>query len=83
MKNDYEKTINDLYTEIENSSVSCRGSKKNLASELPRDECIALLDWDGSELPITVQADLLSLNRSSVLQAGSSLSGGNSPQAPD
>ncbi len=33
---------------------------------LPRDERVALVEWETRELPLTVQADLLSLNRSSL-----------------
>lgn len=43
-----------------------RGSKKNLASETTRDARIALLEWDRPELPLTVQTELLSLNRTSL-----------------
>ena len=43
-----------------------RGSKKNLASELSREERQALLEWEQPELPIATQAALLSLNRSSL-----------------
>jgi putative transposase len=42
------------------------GSKKNLASNLPRPERVALVDWADRELPLTTQAELLSLNRSSL-----------------
>jgi putative transposase len=51
---------------LENSPVNCRGSKKNLASNLSREERLELIEWDCPELPISVQADLLSLNRSSL-----------------
>lgn len=51
---------------MENSPVNCRGSKKNLASNLSREERLELIEWDCPELPISVQADLLSLNRSSL-----------------
>lgn len=43
-----------------------RGSKKNLASETTREARIALLEWNRPELPLTVQAELLSLNRTSL-----------------
>lgn len=48
------------------SQLNCRGLKKNLDSNLPREERIDLLDWEHPEIPIAVQADLLSLNRSSL-----------------
>ena len=43
-----------------------RGLKKNLASALTRSERNALVDWDNPELPIKTQAELLSLNRTSL-----------------
>ena len=41
-------------------------AQKNLASNLPRSERVALIDWDPAELPLTLQAELLSLNRSGL-----------------
>lgn len=49
-----------------NSPRNCRGSKKNLASNWSREERLSLLEWQDRELAITQQADLLSLNRSSL-----------------
>jgi putative transposase len=46
--------------------LNCRGSKKNLASNWSREERIALLDWNTPELAISVQAELLGLNRSTL-----------------
>jgi putative transposase len=51
---------------LESSQLNCRGLKKNLATNLSREERIELLDWEFPEHAITVQADLLSLNRSSL-----------------
>lgn len=51
---------------LASSQLNCRGSKKNLGSNLPREERLALLEWENPELAIAVQADLLSLNRSSL-----------------
>jgi len=42
------------------------GSKKNLASNLTRQDRVALVEWDNLELPVKTQANLLSLNRSSL-----------------
>jgi putative transposase len=42
------------------------GSKKNLASTLPRDERVAIVEWSQSEFPIKVQAELLGLNRTGL-----------------
>src|SRR5690625_3790531 len=51
---------------LENSQHNCRGSKKNLTSNRSRQERIDLLDWNQPEISIAAQADLLSLNRSSL-----------------
>lgn len=51
---------------LESCPVNCRGSKKNLDSNLSREERIDLLEWECPEHSILVQADLLSLNRSSL-----------------
>lgn len=49
-----------------NSLPITRGLKKDLASETSREARIASLEWDRPELPLTVQAELLSLNRTSL-----------------
>jgi putative transposase len=47
-------------------------------------ERIELLDWEHPDISVVAQADLLSLNRSSLYyQPVLTLSAGNSPQAPD
>ncbi|MBD0384924.1 IS3 family transposase [Paenibacillus sp. WST5] len=66
MKNDYENQINELYAEVGKLSTQLAWLKKNLASEMPREQRVELLEWQESEFPITVQAELLSLNRSSL-----------------
>nr|WP_240984463.1 IS3 family transposase [Acididesulfobacillus acetoxydans] len=66
MKNDYEKTIHELYAEIGQLTSQLSWLKKNLASNLSRDERIDLLEWDCPEHALSVQAELLSLNRSSL-----------------
>lgn len=43
-----------------------RGSKKNLASSLSRDERVSLIEREESDLPVCVQAELLSISRSSL-----------------
>uniref|UniRef100_UPI000C268EDF IS3 family transposase n=1 Tax=Mycobacteroides abscessus TaxID=36809 RepID=UPI000C268EDF len=66
MKNDYEQQINELYAEVGKLTTQLTWLKKNLDSELSRDERIALIEWENAELPLAIQADLLSLNRSSL-----------------
>lgn len=46
--------------------LSSTGSKKNLASSSTRAERIELVEFENRKLPLTVQAELLSLNRSSL-----------------
>jgi len=45
---------------------SWSGSKKNLASTVPRAKRLALLEREAPELPLKTQAELLSLSRSSL-----------------
>jgi putative transposase len=40
--------------------------QKNLAQGLSREERRKLVDWENRELPVSTQAELLSLNRSGL-----------------
>src|SRR5699024_6957357 len=42
------------------------GQKKNLASTTTRRERMEMVDWGNPELPISQQAELLGINRSSL-----------------
>ncbi|WP_372633157.1 IS3 family transposase [Cohnella sp.] len=66
MKNDYEQQITDLYAEIGKLTSQLSWLKKNLVNDLSRDERLALLEWNCPDHAISVQADLLGLNRSSL-----------------
>ncbi|WP_284646263.1 IS3 family transposase [Paenibacillus silviterrae] len=67
MKKEYEQQIDELYAEVGKLTTQLSWlKKKNLASNLSREERLDLLEWEGSEHSILVQADLLSLNRSSL-----------------
>ncbi|MFC0613614.1 IS3 family transposase, partial [Scopulibacillus daqui] len=67
MQADYEKQIENLYAEVGRLTTQLSWlKKKNLASTTTRQERIDMVEWKDSELPITQQADLLSLNRSSL-----------------
>jgi len=66
MKQDYEQQIDTLYAEVGKLTTQLSWLKKNLDSNLLRQERIELVDWERPELAIAVQADLLSLNRSSL-----------------
>ncbi|MHA6484098.1 IS3 family transposase [Paenibacillus sp. strain BS8-2] len=67
MKQEYEQQIEELYGEVGRLTTQLSWlKKKNLASNLSRDERVDLLEWDCPEHSIFVQADLLSLNRSSL-----------------
>lgn len=66
MKQEYEQQIDELYGEVGRLTTQLSCLKKNLASNLSREERIDLLEWECPELSILVQADLLSLNRSSL-----------------
>ncbi len=46
--------------------------RKGVVSKLGREERIALIEWDNRDLPLTKQAELLGLSRSSLYyRAGS------------
>ncbi|WP_425466220.1 IS3 family transposase [Paenibacillus methanolicus] len=66
MKQDYEQQISELYAEVGKLSTQLSWLKKNLASSWSREERIELLDWHSPELSLSVQAELLGLNRSSL-----------------
>lgn len=61
----YEEQIETLYAEVGKLTTQLSWLKKNLALKT-RDERITMVDWGSAELPIKTQAELLSLNRSSL-----------------
>ncbi|MFD1777063.1 IS3 family transposase [Paenibacillus rhizophilus] len=66
MKKEYEQQIEELYAEVGKLITQLSWLKKKSAANLTRDERLSLLEWETAELAIQVQADLLSLNRSSL-----------------
>lgn len=66
MKADYEEQIENLYAEVGRLTTQLSWLKKNLASTTTRQERVNMIEWQDSELSITKQAELLSLNRSSL-----------------
>ena len=62
----FEEQLNDLYAEIGRLTTQVNWPKKNLASSLSRAERLALVEWEKAELALSVQAELLSLSRSSL-----------------
>jgi putative transposase len=65
LKAEHDRQVEELYTEIGRLTTQLAWLKKK-ASELTRDERLALLDFDGSDLSVKAQAELLQLNRSSL-----------------
>lgn len=66
MKAEYEQTIESLYAEVGRLTTQLSWLKKNLELR-SRAERVEMVDWDDeAKLPISIQADLLSLNRSSL-----------------
>jgi putative transposase len=61
-----EREREELFAQIGRLTTQLAWLKKNLASNLPRSERVALVDWADRELPLNVQAELLSLNRSGL-----------------
>ncbi|WP_192812046.1 IS3 family transposase [Sulfobacillus thermosulfidooxidans] len=62
----HQQQLTELYAEIGKLTTQVEWLKKNLASTLTRDERMTLLDRGADTLPLTTQAALLSLNRSSL-----------------
>jgi putative transposase len=66
----HEQQVNELYAEIGRLTTQVNWLKKNLVSSLSRGERLALVEWEAEScserLPLRVQAELLSLSRSSL-----------------
>ncbi|GHO73275.1 hypothetical protein KSD_10460 [Ktedonobacter sp. SOSP1-85] len=62
----WEKEREELYAEIGKLSTQLAWIKKNVATCLTRDERIQLIDRSKADLSLSVQAQLLGLNRSSL-----------------
>ncbi|ATY85822.1 IS3 family transposase [Kyrpidia spormannii] len=65
IRSEYEDKIQELYAEVGRLSTQLSWLEKNLAS-LSREDRLALIDFQERELPLSVQAKLLGLNRSSL-----------------
>gem|GEM_PF-6147868 len=61
-----EKKINQLYSEIGRLTTQLNWLKKNLASTLARADRLAMVERDNKEISLSVQAKLLSLNRTGI-----------------
>ncbi|TRM11447.1 IS3 family transposase [Lentibacillus cibarius] len=66
IKADYEKQLDNLYSEVGKLTTQLSWLKKNLASTTTRQERMEMVDWADSELSISDQAKLLGINRSSL-----------------
>ncbi len=66
LKADYEQQLTELYAEIGKLTTQVAWLKKNLELGLAREERVALVERASSELPLSQQADLLSLSRASL-----------------
>ncbi len=66
LKTAHEAQLTALYAEIGRLTTQVAWLKKNLACHLDRAERLALVERERSEMPLTVQADILSLSRSSL-----------------
>jgi putative transposase len=63
---EWEKEREGLYSEIGRRSTQLSWLKKKVGECLSREERVTLVDWQREELPLSTQAELLSLNRSSL-----------------
>ena|SRR5699024_14686 len=66
MKANHEKELENLYAEVSKLSTELSWIKENLASTRTRQERIDMVKWADNKLSISKQAELLSLNRSSL-----------------
>jgi len=66
VKQSYEKEKDELLKQIVNYHMRLPGLKKNLASSKSREDRMKMIDRNEKKLSITRQAELLSLNRTSV-----------------
>ena len=66
LKMAHEAELTALYAEIGRLTTQVAWLKKNLACHLDRTARLALVEREQSDLPLTVQVDLLSLSRSSL-----------------
>lgn len=62
----YEAEKQELYAEIGRLTTQLSWLGENLANSLSRAEPLALLDWEGQEIAVQLQCELLNLNRSDV-----------------
>jgi putative transposase len=63
---EHEQQLQALYAEIGKLTTQLSWIKKNLASNLPRSERIAMLERTNQEVPLAAQTEILDLSRSSL-----------------
>nr|WP_245630293.1 IS3 family transposase [Alicyclobacillus acidiphilus] len=66
IQKEHEKETSELYAKIGRLTTEVEWLKKNLASNRTRAERIAMVEHDSDKISISRQADLLSLNRTSL-----------------
>ncbi|WCK53293.1 IS3 family transposase [Aneurinibacillus sp. Ricciae_BoGa-3] len=66
VKTQYEEQIENLYAEVGRLTTQLSWLKKKNLALKTRDERIAMIEWQNAKLSIKAQAELLSLNRSSL-----------------
>jgi len=65
-KDTLKNEVHELYAQIGELTAKLNWLKKNLASTSSRQERIAMVDFESLEFSLKTQAELLSLNRSSL-----------------
>ena len=65
-QSDQEQKLNELYSEIGRLSTQLSWIKKNLASNMSREQRLALIEREQSSLSLSTQTELLGLNRTSL-----------------
>lgn len=66
VKAEYERRLQELYSEIGRLTTQISWLKKNLELTRSRTERMQMLDWESDELTVQTQAELLGLHRSGL-----------------
>lgn len=62
----HEKEVHELYAEIGKLTTQLTWLKKKLATSTSRSERMRVVEWENREMSISLQAELLGLNRTSL-----------------
>lgn len=83
VRQEYEARLSEAQSDLKQLSAQVEWLRKNLVSALGREERIALIEWDHRDLPLTKQAELLGISRSSLYYRAGSQGARGGKQDPD